>query len=141
MESDLSRFTVAQTDTYQSALRELKSGRKRSHWMWFIFPQLRGLGRSETSRHYGIADIAEATAYLSHPVLGNRLQECTNTLLGLNVSASSVFGYPDDLKFISCMTLFSKVPDAPDVFQRALAKFNHGEPDQATLDILGLKMK
>lgn len=137
MKSDLSRFVEAQQDTYESALSELRSGVKRGHWMWFIFPQLRGLGRSETSQYYGVADIAEAEAYLRHPVLGRRLLDCANTVLGLgDVTVNAVFGYPDDLKFISSMTLFCSTPGAPDVFQRALMKFNAGKRDTVTLDLL-----
>jgi uncharacterized protein (DUF1810 family) len=138
MQPDLSRFVTAQQAVYESVLRELKAARKQSHWMWFIFPQLQGLGRSASSRYYGIADISEAEAYLAHPVLGSRLLQCTNTVLGLkDVSANAIFGYPDDLKFVSCMTLFAAVPGAPAVFQQALMKFNAGKPDKATQDILG----
>lgn len=134
MTFDLSRFIDAQQDTYTSALAELRAGRKRGHWMWFIFPQLRGLGHSETSRFYGIENFAEATAYLKHPILGRRLIECTSTVLWLgNISLRDLFGSPDDLKFISSMTLFSLVIGTPDVFNKALAKFNDGKPDPITL--------
>lgn len=137
MKSDLSRFVEAQQDTYKSALSELQSGVKRGHWMWFIFPQLRGLGRSEMSQYYAVSDIAEAEDYLQHPVLGRRLVDCTNTVLGLgDVTANAVFGSPDDLKFISSMTLFCSARGAPDVFQRALMKFNAGKRDSATIDLL-----
>lgn len=105
--------------------------------MWFIFPQLHGLGRSETSQHFGISDIAEAEAYLQHPTLGPRLLDCTSAVLGLaGVSANAVFDYPDDIKFISSMTLFSSVPEASDVFHRALMIFNAGKKDAATLALL-----
>lgn len=105
--------------------------------MWFIFPQLRGLGHSEKSRYYGIADIAEAEAYLRHPVLGRHLLDCTNAVLGLtDASANAVFGHPDDLKFISSMTLFCSIPGASDVFHCALMKFNAGKRDTVTLDLL-----
>jgi uncharacterized protein (DUF1810 family) len=137
MKSNLSRFVEAQQDTYEAALSELQSGNKRGHWMWFIFPQLRGLGHSETSRYFGIADIAEAEAYLRHPTLGRRLLDCTNTVLGLtDVSANAVFGHPDDLKFISSMTLFCSIPGASDVFHRTLIKFNAGKKDTVTLGLL-----
>jgi len=104
--------------------------------MWFIFPQLRGLGHSEKSRFYGIASIAEANDYLQHSILGNRLIECTNAVLQLeHISLRDLFGYPDDLKFISSMTLFSMVPGAPNVFNKALTKFNNGKLDQATIKL------
>ena len=105
--------------------------------MWFIFPQLRGLGQSEKAQYYGIANIAEAAAYLRHSILGHRLAECTNAVLGLgDVSANAVFGYPDDLKFISSMTLFCSIPGASEIFHRALVKFNAGMRDRATLNLL-----
>lgn len=134
MTDALTRFTEAQRDSYVEALAELRAGRKRSHWMWFIFPQLRGLGHSETAHFYGIADLAEAAAYLDHPVLGPRLIECTQAVLALeNVTLQELLGHPDDLKFVSSMTLFSLVPEAPDVFGLALARFNQGRSDPCTL--------
>ena len=134
MTFDLSRFIDAQQGTYANALAELLGGLKRGHWMWFIFPQLRGLGHSETSMFYGIANIAEAEAYLKHPILGRRLIECTNAVLRLgNTSLRHLFGFPDNLKFISSMTLFSLIADAPDAFGKALVKFNNGKPDPVTL--------
>lgn len=137
MAFDLSRFANAQRDTYAEALAELKAGRKRGHWMWFVFPQLRGLGHSETSRVYGIASIDEARAYLQDPMLGRRLVESTNAVLQAgDTSLPDIFGYPDDLKFISSMTLFSMVTEAPDVFNRALARFNDGKADLATVRLL-----
>jgi uncharacterized protein (DUF1810 family) len=137
MTSALSRFTEAQQDSYADALAELRAGRKRSHWMWFVFPQLRGLGHSETAHYYGIADLAEAAAYLGHPVLGPRLVECTQAVLALgNTTLNDLFGHPDELKFISSMTLFSQVPGAPAAFGQALARFNQGRPDPATLQRL-----
>jgi uncharacterized protein (DUF1810 family) len=137
MTIELSRFIEAQQDTYAAALAELRSGRKHGHWMWFIFPQLRGLGRSETARWFGIADLAEAEAYITHPVLGARLIECTNAVYAsANISLRDLFGYPDDMKFISCMTLFSAVAHAPDIFRQALTKFNAGKPDPLTLDLI-----
>ena len=102
--------------------------------MWFVFPQLRGLGHSEMSRFYGLANIAEATAYLQHPVLGYRLIECTDAVLRLgNISLNHIFGSPDNMKFISSMTLFSLIDETPDVFGKALAKFNDGNPDPVTI--------
>jgi uncharacterized protein (DUF1810 family) len=137
MAIDLSRFIAAQQDTYAAALAELRFGRKRGHWMWFIFPQLRGLGRSETAKFFGLADLAEAVAYIQHPILGKRLVECTTVVYGLaNVSLQTLFGYPDDMKFISCMTLFSSVEHAPAIFRQALLKFNEGIPDPLTLDLI-----
>jgi len=102
--------------------------------MWFVFPQLSGLGHSEMSKFYGLANIAEATAYLQHPILGHRLVECTNAVLQLgNISLNHIFGFPDNIKFISSMTLFSLIDEAPDVFDKALAKFNDGNPDIVTI--------
>lgn len=136
-QQDLSRFLEAQREVYDVALRELQQGKKRTHWMWFIFPQLRGLGRSDTALHYGIADLTEAQDYLSHPILGARLIRSTDAALRSQAtSASALFGYPDDLKFISCMTLFSNTIEAPEIFHRALEHFNGGQPDNATLAIL-----
>lgn len=116
---------------------ELRQGRKVSHWMWFVFPQLRGLGHSETAKFYGIASRAEADAYLRHPVLGSRLIACT-TLVNQQErrTAHDIFGSPDDLKFRSCMTLFSSLDDAPPVFAAALAKFFAATPDARTLELL-----
>ena len=137
MNFDDSRFIAAQQTTYASALIELRAGHKRGHWMWFIFPQLRSLGRSETARMFGLEDLAEAESYLRHPVLGQRLIDATNTVLdsGDN-SLRDIFGYPDDLKFISSMTLFSATNQAPKIFQQALQKFNAGQPDPLTLALL-----
>jgi uncharacterized protein (DUF1810 family) len=105
---DLARFLSAQQPVYARVLHELAAGRKRTHWMWFIFPQLQGLGSSATARHYGISSLAEARAYLAHPLLGARLRECTALVNGLEeTSAQEVFGYPDYLKFRSCLTLFA----------------------------------
>ena len=137
MNSNLSRFIDAQKDLYESALSELRAGRKRGHWMWFVFPQLCGLGVSQTSKYYGIADLAEAKAYIGDPILGRRLVDCTNAVM--NTTGSSVhdiFGAPDDLKFVSSMTLFSSVQEAPDLFQQALSRFNGGNFDSATLGLL-----
>jgi len=135
---DLQRFVQAQETNYASALSELQAGRKRSHWMWYIFPQLRGLGSSPTSLHYSISSTAEARAYWSHSILGPRLAECTQAVLNLqNRSVEEIFGYPDDLKFRSCMTLFDASVQASDLFSRALQKYYGGERDPATVELLG----
>ncbi|MBW3127437.1 DUF1810 domain-containing protein [Hymenobacter profundi] len=134
---NLTRFLDAQKSDYQTALSEIKNGRKRSHWMWYIFPQIQGLGFSETSKFYAIQDAAEAEAYLAHPVLGSRLLEISNALLTLSASnATSVFGSPDDLKLKSSMTLFASLPKADPVFQAVLDKFFNGTKDNKTLQIL-----
>lgn len=131
----LSRFTAAQQGIYENALEELRSGRKRSHWIWFIFPQIAGLGRSSTSIHYSIKSIEEARAYLEHPVLGTRLRECSEAVLAVEGrSASQIFGYPDDLKLQSSMTLFECASDDPhSVFARVLEKYYGGERDLTTI--------
>ncbi|NVO84077.1 DUF1810 domain-containing protein [Hymenobacter terrestris] len=134
----LQRFLDAQQATYPTALTEIRNGRKRSHWMWFIFPQLRGLGFSETARFYGIADAAEAAAYLAHPVLGPRLLDICEALLQLDSSdATRILGSPDDLKLSSSMTLFGAVPGASAVFGAVLERFFGGESDPRTLALLG----
>ena len=134
---DLSRFIQAQSDTYAGALDELRAGRKRSHWMWFIFPQLRGLGRSSMAEHYGIENLAEARAYLAHPVLGNRLEEATTAVLAhADLSPNRIFGSPDDMKFHSSMTLFALAADEGSIFHQALAAFFSGKTDDATLRLL-----
>ena len=134
----LQRFLDAQATAYPTALAEVKAGRKRSHWMWYIFPQIRGLGVSSTSQHYAIRDAVEAAAYLAHPVLGPRLREISGELLKLgSSSANSVFGSPDDLKLRSAMTLFAAVPGADPVFQAVLDKYFGGAPDAQTLRRLG----
>lgn len=133
--TDLDRFVTAQhaDGTYDRALSELRAGRKTSHWMWFVLPQLRGLGRSATARHFGLADRAEATAYAVHPVLGPRLQECATALLDLGeVSAESVLGPVDALKLRSSMTLFLRVDPDREVWAAVLERFFDGEPDPAT---------
>ncbi len=136
----LKRFIAAQDGIYGGVLAELKSGRKRSHWMWFIFPQIDGLGHSPTARFYAIKGMAEARAYLDHPVLGARIRECAETVLAVEGrSASAIFGYPVDMKLKSSMTLFAAVAEDPDsVFSRVLDKYYGGEKDSATLRILGL---
>ena len=136
-EFDLGRFAEAQRGDYERALHEIKSGRKRSHWMWYIFPQLEGLGRSPTARHYSIKSLAEARAYLAHPILGPRLRECVEALLGVEGrTAHEIFGSPDDLKLRSCATLFSEVSPPDSAFHRLLAKYFHGEADTETLRLL-----
>lgn len=130
----LQRFLDAQAEILPTVMAELQAGTKRSHWMWFIFPQLEALGRSATARYYGLADLEEARQYLTHPVLGARLRDCTRAVLAhADRSAHAIFGSPDDLKFRSCMTLFSLVaPDEP-LFGQALAAFYGGEADPLTL--------
>jgi len=135
---DLSRFKTAQDRIYASVLAELRNGQKRSHWMWFIFPQIEGLGRSSTAQHYAIKSIGEARAYLNDPVLGVRLLECVEILEGSEGrSASAIFGYPDDLKLRSSLTLFASVAEDPhSAFVRVLEKYFEGEPDERTLELL-----
>lgn len=133
---DLQRFVSAQERVYRDVLAELRGGRKRSHWMWFIFPQIEGLGYSATSKHYAIKSPQEARAYLQHPILGARLVECAETVLQLTGrSASEIFGSPDDMKLHSSMTLFAAVAD-DSVFARVLEKYFGGKPDRKTLDLL-----
>lgn len=132
----LDRFIVAQASVMDAVEAELAAGRKRTHWMWFVFPQLRGLGLSETARFYGLADRAEAAAFLAHPVLGPRLLRCTGLVSGVpGRTANEVFGSPDDLKFRSCMTLFGVLQAEP--FGAALQRFFGGVPDGRTLALLG----
>ncbi len=138
MNDSLERFLVAQEHSYDTALREIRAGHKRSHWMWYIFPQIAGLGMSYTAQLYAIADIDEARRYIAHPLLGARLTEISRALLTLESSdATAVMGYPDDLKLRSCMTLFAQVSDDP-VFTAVLDKFYGGRADTRTLSILGL---
>jgi uncharacterized protein (DUF1810 family) len=134
---DLERFLEAQARVYPQVLAQLREGTKRSHWMWFIFPQLLGLGHSATAQRYAIVDRAHAQAYLAHPVLGARLRECVQWLNGhTGLTAERIFGYPDYLKLHSCLTLFATV--APDElsFDEALRKYYGGLPDAATLELL-----
>lgn len=136
-EPNLERFLDAQANDYSRALREIKSGRKQSHWMWYIFPQIKGLGFSETAKFYAINDLQEARAYLEHPVLGSRLVEISNALLGLEgKSANQILGSPDDLKLKSSMTLFSALEKTDPVFQAVLTKYYKGVADQQTLSII-----
>ena len=135
--ADLQRFIDAQKKDYPIALVEIKKGRKRSHWMWYIFPQIQGLGFSETSKLYGIKNQNEAEEYLTHPLLGSRLIEISNALLALKTDkAGEVLGSPDDLKLRSSMTLFASVKNANPVFQSVLDKFFNGEKDKKTLELL-----
>ena len=134
---DLARFVEAQSATYEEALAELRAGRKRSHWIWYILPQVQGLGSSPMSVRYAIKSLAEARAYLEHPVLGARLRECVaamNAHTGL--SADDVLGQLDAQKFLSCLTLFAQAATAESVFAQAMAKYFSGKPDATTLAIL-----
>ena len=138
MAADLSRFLKAQEQDYEQALREIRSGRKRSHWMWYIFPQIQGLGFSPTAQYYAIRDLQEARDYLAHPVLGTRLKEISSALLDLNgLSASEIFGYPDDLKLRSSMTLFRMADLNEPVFLEVLEKYYDGKPDARTVELVG----
>ena len=133
---DLDRFVQAQDPVIDRVQDELRAGQKRSHWMWFVFPQIAGLGHSPTARHYAIASRAEAVAYRAHPVLGPRLLACTELVNAVHGrTAQQMFGSPDDLKFRSCMTLFAATDGAP-AFQDALAQYFAGQPDPATLERL-----
>ncbi len=130
----LERFVTAQDPVFAAVLDELRAGRKRTHWMWFVFPQIAGLGLSETARYFAIASAAEARAYLAHPVLGPRLATCTALVMRVpGRSARDIFGSPDDMKFRSSMTLFAQVSDAESAFAAALGKYYAGEPDGLTL--------
>ncbi|RUL77683.1 DUF1810 domain-containing protein [Dyella choica] len=135
----LQRFLDEQVAMYERVVAELRAGRKTSHWMWFIFPQIEGLGFSSTSRFFAIHSIEEARAYLRHPVLGLRLHECAELVIRIDgKSARQIFGSPDELKFRSCMTLFSKADPIDPVFQRALKKYFDGVDDPRTLERLRL---
>lgn len=134
---NLERFVSAQQGVYERALAELRRGEKESHWMWFIFPQIRGLGSSSTARHYAIQGRDEAVAYLKHPILGPRLIECCNALLRIEgKSASEIMGYPDDLKLRSSMTLFALVAPEQSEFRRVLQKYYDGEEDNRTSEAI-----
>lgn len=136
---DLDRFVSAQAMAYDQALGELREGRKRSHWMWFIFPQLRGLGLSQTAQHFGMSGVEEARAYLAHPLLGQRLRACVEAVLAIEgPSVHAIFGSPDDLKFVSSMTLFSAASrdESPNLFELAIARLCAGQPDERTLSLL-----
>jgi uncharacterized protein (DUF1810 family) len=137
MNFNLERFVEAQNPVYPQVRRELSQGRKQGHWMWFIFPQLKGLGHSSVAIRFGIAGADEARAYLAHSVLGPRLEECTLLVNGVEgISVDELFGYPDDLKFRSSMTLFAHVSSGSNVFIDALEKYFAGQPDRLTLELL-----
>lgn len=134
---NLLRFLEAQAPLYDQVLAELRDGRKRSHWIWFIFPQLAGLGHSAMAHRFAIASLDEARAYLAHPVLGARLRECSRLVLAVQErSIHDIFGSPDDLKFRSSMTLFSRADLAEPVFQQCLLKYFAGQGDPQTLALL-----
>lgn len=137
MKFDLSRFVEAQASDYPNALREIQKGRKRSHWMWYIFPQLKGLGHSSTAQYYGLSGLEEARQYLEHPLLGPRLLEITSAVLRHpDENPLQIFGHPDTLKFHSSITLFAQVAGAPGLFKEALDVFFKSTPDEATLQLL-----
>jgi uncharacterized protein (DUF1810 family) len=137
---ELNRFISAQKGVYDRALAELRDGLKRSHWMWFIFPQIDGLGHSPTTRLYSIKGLDEARHYLSHPVLGARLVESAEAVLAVSgLSALDIFGHPDDWKLQSSMTLFALVAEPGSVFERVLEKYYQGKRDARTLQILGIR--
>ena len=134
---DLQRFVAAQDSVYAQVKAELAAGAKASHWMWFVFPQLTGLGRSATARHYGLASIAEALAYWRHPVLGARLKECCDLVLSVDgLTVRQIFGATDELKFCSCLTLFERAAPTESVFGQLLDRYYRGERDAATLQML-----
>ncbi len=138
-DSGLERFLSAQEKTYNLALSEIRGGRKEGHWMWYIFPQLSGLGLSSLSKLYGIRGRAEALDYIQHPVLGSRLREITQSLLTLpDIPVIDIVGYPDNLKLQSCMTLFREIAPDTDLFQKALDKYYQGQPDKVSLELLRL---
>jgi uncharacterized protein (DUF1810 family) len=139
---DLQRFLEAQAGVYVHVCAELRAGRKKSHWMWFVFPQIRGLGNSPMAVRYAISGMEEARTYLGHVVLGPRLRECTGIVVGVQGrTVGEIFGYPDDLKFHSCMTLFARVEEGGGVFREALERYFGGELDRGTVSILGGSLK
>jgi uncharacterized protein (DUF1810 family) len=139
---DLQRFIDAQSRTYATALTEIRDGRKRSHWMWYVFPQFAGLGFSATSRHYAINSLEEARAYLAHPILGPRLLECCEALLSLDRSdPQEIFGSPDDLKLGSSMTLFAHVSGADSISQHVLDKYFAGQRDERTIELVAASQR
>ena len=136
-EYDLQRFVDAQDPVWTVVTRELKAGRKQTHWMWFVFPQLAGLGRSATAQHFGIADLSEAELYLSHEVLGPRLKKAARLVVAVDGrTVDEIFGYPDNLKLHSSMTLFAEATEGPSVFGEVLQKYFAGQFDGPTLDLL-----
>lgn len=135
---DLQRFVDAQQGVYEEACAELEQGAKQSHWIWFVFPQMRGLGRSRTADHFGIVSLAEAQAYLAHPLLGPRLRHAAGLMLATEGrTALEIMGYPDDLKLRSSMTLFARAAPEPDVFKAVLDRYFDGREDPATLRLVG----
>jgi uncharacterized protein (DUF1810 family) len=133
----LQRFVDAQDSCFAQVRSELAAGKKRTHWMWFVFPQIQGLGSSSMAQCFAVSGLEEAKAYLDHPVLGSRLRECTALVnSSTDWTVDDIFGYPDDLKFHSSVTLFARAADGPSVFAEALSKYFNGVPDQATLDRL-----
>lgn len=136
METGINRFIKAQEKDYADALREIKNGKKTSHWIWYIFPQLQGLGRSSISNYYGIKDLAEAKEYINNDYLKNNLLEICQELLLLNNDIKDIFGYPDYLKVQSCLTLFEIVSPEESVFRKVLNKFYNGEIDSNTINLL-----
>ena len=134
---DLDRFVLAQIGVYEGALAEMEEGKKRSHWMWFVFPQIAGLGQSEIAREYALSGLEEARAYLEHPVLGVRLIEIAQIVLHIEGStARKIFGSPDDMKLHSSATLFAQVSGRSSVFHQLLERFFQGEPDERTIELL-----
>ena len=134
---DLQRFVDAQKAVYETVCAELRAGHKRTHWMWYIFPQIAGLGRSDTARRFALSGIDEAQAYLAHPLLGKRLEECCRILAALDDrTASQIFGYPDDLKLHSSLTLFAQAAPGQPLFDACLAQYYKGQRDAATLELL-----
>ena len=134
---DLNRFVDAQNHIYDSVVSELKNGEKRGHWMWYIFPQVKGLGSTSTSVRFAISSKNEAISYLNHPILGERLKQCTELVLNINGRTSEqIFHYPDTLKFRSCMTLFDVASESDGIFKDAIQKYFGGSADQRTIDIL-----
>lgn len=137
---NLARFVDAQASLYDRALAEIRAGRKQSHWMWFIFPQIAGLGTSPTAQHYAIKSLAEARAYLSHPILGRRLIECAEAANAIEgKSASEIFGFPDDMKLRSSATLFAEISPPGSAFDRLLQKYFGGDKDPKTISIIAAR--
>ncbi|WP_431244484.1 DUF1810 domain-containing protein [Flavobacterium sp. P21] len=137
LKEGIERYLSAQENVYEQALDEIKKGKKQSHWMWFIFPQLRGLGFKDYNIYYGIESLKEARLYLNHPILGKRLEEITRAMLQIeNKTALEILGRPDERKLKSCMTLFSLVPQAPEYFVKVLEKYYGGEKDETTLRLI-----
>ena len=137
---NLGRFLVAQDSVFEEVLSELRDGRKRTHWMWFVFPQIRGLGHSPMSERFAIASLQEAKAYLAHPILESRLRECTQLVNAVEGrSISQIFGNPDDMKFRSCMTLFAHATSDNRIFHDALQKYFAGKRDPTTMELIELR--